>query len=42
MTDYLIQLGHERIGFIGGDSHFEVARDRLEGFRQALANGHLE
>ncbi|MGR9048538.1 LacI family DNA-binding transcriptional regulator [Halobacillus faecis] len=42
VTDHLIQLGHERIGFIGGDYHFEVARDRLEGFRQALANGHLE
>lgn len=40
-TEYLMNLGHERIGFIGGNSHFEVARDRLEGFRQALANGEL-
>ncbi|SFK16417.1 transcriptional regulator, LacI family [Halobacillus dabanensis] len=40
-TEYLMNLGHQRIGFIGGDSHFEVARDRLEGFRQALTNGNL-
>ncbi|WP_051744083.1 LacI family DNA-binding transcriptional regulator [Halobacillus karajensis] len=42
VTEYLMNLGHERIGFIGGDYHFEVARDRLEGYRQALANGNLK
>jgi DNA-binding LacI/PurR family transcriptional regulator len=40
-TEYLMNLGHERIGFVGGDYHFEVVRDRLEGFRQALTNGKL-
>ncbi|UOQ44818.1 LacI family transcriptional regulator [Halobacillus salinarum] len=35
-TNYLIDLGHTNIGFIGGDSHYEVARDRLEGYKQAI------
>ncbi len=41
-TQYLIKMGHERIGFIGGDSSFEVARDRLEGYKQALLSKELE
>ncbi|KGX87786.1 LacI family DNA-binding transcriptional regulator [Pontibacillus litoralis] len=40
VTEYLIQLGHKRIGFVGGDFHFEVATARLEGYKQAhRANG---
>ncbi|QAS53348.1 LacI family DNA-binding transcriptional regulator [Halobacillus litoralis] len=42
VTEYMIALGHEKIGFIGGDSHYEVARDRLEGFRLALSNHNLK
>ncbi|ELK49087.1 UNVERIFIED_CONTAM: LacI family DNA-binding transcriptional regulator [Halobacillus marinus] len=39
-TNHLIKLGHEKLGFIGGDAQYEVARDRLQGFKQALqANG---
>ncbi|UOQ94484.1 LacI family DNA-binding transcriptional regulator [Halobacillus shinanisalinarum] len=38
-TNFLVNLGHEKIGFIGGDSHFEVANARLEGFKYA-ANEH--
>ncbi|MBH0230628.1 LacI family DNA-binding transcriptional regulator [Halobacillus yeomjeoni] len=36
VTDHLMKLGHKRIAFIGGDSQFEVARDRLNGFLQAF------
>ncbi|MCA0985514.1 LacI family transcriptional regulator [Halobacillus yeomjeoni] len=36
VTDHLMKLGHKRIAFIGGDSQFEVARDRLNGFHQAF------
>lgn len=35
-TDYLIQLGHERIGFIGGDLKFVMTLDRLTGYERAL------
>lgn len=33
---HLIEHGHRRIGFIGDDPTFWTARQRLEGFRQAL------
>ncbi|WP_226581334.1 LacI family DNA-binding transcriptional regulator [Halobacillus litoralis] len=42
ITDYLITLGHERIGYIGGNSQYEVARDRLEGFRRAMKENGIE
>ncbi|CCG46896.1 LacI family transcription regulator [Halobacillus halophilus DSM 2266] len=42
VTDYLIGLGHQKIGFIGGDSHYEVARDRLSGFKLSLSEQGLE
>ena len=35
-TDYLINLGHEHISFIGEDEQFEVGEARLNGFSQAL------
>lgn len=35
-TRHLIQLGHQRIGFLGGDEHFLVTSDRLRGYHQAL------
>ncbi|PJN90164.1 LacI family DNA-binding transcriptional regulator [Bacillus sp. mrc49] len=35
-TDYLIQLGHERIGFIGDDLTFVKTLDRLFGYERAL------
>lgn len=39
-TEALITAGHRRIGFIGGESWMEAARDRLEGYRSALiSNG---
>ncbi|EFZ1984554.1 substrate-binding domain-containing protein, partial [Shigella flexneri] len=36
VTDYLIQLGHERIGFIGGDITFVMTLNRLLGYERAL------
>ncbi len=35
-TEYLIGLGHRRIGFLGGRPDLESARLREQGFRQAL------
>ena len=40
-TQHLIDLGHKRIGFIGGPLHSASARDRLTGYRDALVrNGY--
>jgi len=36
---HLIQLGHQKIGFVGGDLQHPSIADRLEGFRKAL-NDH--
>lgn len=36
VTDHIIQLGHERIGFVGGSMELMVTKDRLQGYRQAL------
>ena len=35
-TDHLIELGHKRIGFIGGDIGHPSISDRLEGYKKAL------
>ncbi|RAS75417.1 LacI family DNA-binding transcriptional regulator [Priestia endophytica] len=35
-TNYLLELGHERIGFIGGDISFMFTNDRLLGYKKAL------
>jgi LacI family transcriptional regulator len=40
-TRYLIELGHQRIGFITGDMTLGCARDRLAGYRQALSDAGL-
>jgi LacI family transcriptional regulator, repressor for deo operon, udp, cdd, tsx, nupC, and nupG len=36
-TEHLIYLGHRRIGFISGPLNVILSRDRLKGFRQAMA-----
>jgi len=36
MTDYLIGLGHSRIGFILGPSDYSGSWERLEGYKEAL------
>jgi DNA-binding LacI/PurR family transcriptional regulator len=35
-TRHLIGLGHQRIGFLGGDENLMVTSDRLRGYHQAL------
>jgi LacI family transcriptional regulator len=39
MTEYLLGLGHTRIGFILGSGDYRGSWDRLEGFKAALAAG---
>lgn len=36
MTEYLIELGHKRIGFIIGHPKHSAAAERLEGYQRAL------
>jgi LacI family transcriptional regulator len=40
-TEYLIELGHRRIGFITGDMEMAAARNRLAGYQAALRTQHL-
>jgi len=40
-TEYLIKLGHRRIGFITGWMDLGCALDRLDGYRSALRTNHL-
>ncbi|WP_063888970.1 LacI family DNA-binding transcriptional regulator [Burkholderia ubonensis] len=42
-TEHLLGLGHERIAHIGFASEdYQVVRDRLDGFRQAMATHHVD
>jgi LacI family transcriptional regulator len=40
-TEYLIKLGHRRIGFITGWMDLGCAADRLDGYRSALRTHHI-
>jgi len=40
-TEYLIKLGHRRIGFITGWMDLGCSIDRLEGYRSALRTHHI-
>lgn len=40
-TDYLIRLGHRRIGFIAGKRDSLLTHDREEGYRNAMRGGKL-
>jgi LacI family transcriptional regulator len=40
-TEYLIGLGHRRIGFITGWKDVEAAQNRLKGFQSALRTNHI-
>ncbi len=40
-TRYLLSLGHRRIGFITGLLDYRAGADRLEGYRQALAQAGI-
>jgi LacI family transcriptional regulator len=41
-VQYLIQLGHRRIGFIGGDISYNSNNDRWQGYLKALKEAGLE
>jgi LacI family transcriptional regulator len=41
-VNYLLQLGHRRIGFIGGDINYNSNNDRLQGYLKALKEACLE
>jgi LacI family transcriptional regulator len=36
-VDHLVSRGHRQIGYLGGPAHITTFRDRLAGYRQALA-----
>ena len=40
-VDYLVERGHRRIGYLGGPIETSTLRDRLRGYRQALARHRL-
>jgi LacI family transcriptional regulator len=40
-VDYLIQLGHRRIAFIGGGPEIYPSRERLSGYKAALAHAGI-
>ncbi|WP_394790364.1 LacI family DNA-binding transcriptional regulator [Rhodoferax sp.] len=40
-TEYLIQAGHKRIAFINGEPWMDAAKDRLKGYRRALASADI-
>jgi LacI family transcriptional regulator len=40
-TEYLIKIGHQRIGFITGWMDLGCALDRLDGYRSALRTNHI-
>ncbi len=42
ITEHLITLGHQRIGFLCGDSEHHSSYERLKGFKQALADHQLK
>jgi LacI family transcriptional regulator len=41
-TSHLLDLGHRKVATIAGPHHLAPARDRLEGFRAALADRSIE
>lgn len=41
ITQYLIDLGHKRIAFLGGDMEHASSGERLEGYKDALRKNHL-
>ena len=40
-TDHLLHAGRKRIGFINGQQGVDAARDRLKGYKQALASNDI-
>jgi LacI family transcriptional regulator len=42
VTDYVLSLGHRRIAYFSGPPGLYASRDRLEGFREAMADAGAE
>jgi len=42
ITQYLLELGHEKIAFLGGDKDHRSSLERLAGYRDALKDHKLE
>ncbi len=42
ITDYVLSLGHRRIAFIAGPLGLYASRDRLDGYREAMADADAE
>lgn len=40
-TQHLLSKGHRRVGMIGGEAWMDAARDRLRGYREALATADI-
>jgi len=40
-TEYLLNAGHRRIGYVNGEPWQDASRDRLKGYRMALATADL-
>ncbi|ABB12484.1 substrate-binding domain-containing protein [Burkholderia sp. Ac-20384] len=40
-TEYLLRAGHRRIGYINGEPWQDAAKDRLKGYRTALATADI-
>ena len=40
-TEHLLKAGHKRIGFINGEPWMDAAKDRLKGYRRALASADI-
>lgn len=41
-TQYLIEKGYNKIGFIGGDLEQQFINDRLLGYKEALSNANIQ
>ncbi len=41
MTQYLIDLGHTKVGFIKGHPEHNASEQRLSGYKRALENNHI-
>ncbi|AYE33628.1 LacI family DNA-binding transcriptional regulator [Clostridium septicum] len=42
LTNKLIDMGHEKIGFIGANMSLNVSKDRLKGYKQGLLSRGIE
>ena len=40
-VNYLLSLGHKKIGFVNGPEHLKICQDRLAGYREALRDNNI-